>query len=271
MSVKRSEFEVRLHTPLELAGAEEGAGELERAIGKAKALGRDFGRMERQLARTREGMRRFRLTHAGVVGQEVERQEKMEERQEEEARKEMRYLAEKKGAGKQGFRRRSAPQGQEGQEDQLSQASVPRPGDPASGHPAWAGTTSPRPETDTLTDRQEGSGTGTGENAGTDWPEADSGSPPAAGRSDGEEEEGKAAGPVAAEAEEPVTAVWHPEAARREIEQMVREIEQMVRETIKNNATAQARREISQEEDRLAAVETRLRRLEERWRTGRDL
>jgi hypothetical protein len=61
-----------------------------------------------------------------------------------------------------------------------------------------------------------------------------------------------------------VTAVWHPEAARQEIEQMVRE-------TIKNNATAQARREISQEEDRLAAVETRLRRLEERWRTGRDL
>ena len=264
MSVKRSEFEVRLHTPLELAGAEEGAGELERAIGKAKALGRDFGRLERQLTRTREGMRRFRLAHPGVGDQDGGREEKKEELKEGEARQETRDLAEKKEAGKEGFRPRSAPRGQDGQEDELSQGSVPRPGDPAGGDPAWAGTTGPRPETDALTDGQEGSGTGTGENSGTDWPEADGGSPPAAGRSDGEEEEGKAAGPATAAAEEPVTAVWQPEAARQEIEQMVRE-------TMENNASAQARREISREEDRMAAVETRLRRLEERWRTGRDL
>jgi hypothetical protein len=67
-SVERPEMEVRVETALELAGAEEGAAALERAIGKAKALGRDFGRLEKQLAKAREGVRRFRLAHPGGGG-----------------------------------------------------------------------------------------------------------------------------------------------------------------------------------------------------------
>ena len=67
-----------INTERELAGdfgelsrvAEEGAGELEKAIGKAKAMGRNFRRLARQLARARKGMRRFRLAHpqAGAGG-----------------------------------------------------------------------------------------------------------------------------------------------------------------------------------------------------------
>jgi hypothetical protein len=66
MSVERSQFEFRVRTPMELAGAEEAAGELERAAGKARALGRNSLRLERQLARVRRAMRRFRLAHPGA-------------------------------------------------------------------------------------------------------------------------------------------------------------------------------------------------------------
>jgi hypothetical protein len=67
-SVERPEMEVRVETALELAGAEEGAATLERAIGKAKALGRSFDHLEKQLAKAREGVRRYRLAHPGGGG-----------------------------------------------------------------------------------------------------------------------------------------------------------------------------------------------------------
>jgi len=259
--IKRSESEVHVDTPLELAGAEEGAGELERAIGKAKALGRKFGHLQRQLARTREAMRRFHLAHprAGGHGGEKDAPEKNEERKEKQERKEMRNLAAHQEAGKGAFHRRSAPRGQSEHgrmEDELSRGSVPMSPDAAGGNDASVETTSPRPETDALTDGQEQSGTGATESQATDWPAAE--------QSDEEQEEGQAALPASAAEEQPAAAGWNAEAMRGVIEQIARE-------AVQQGETAQAQRQDSRDESRMAAVETRLRNLEQRLSTGRDL
>ncbi len=87
MAVERSEFEFEVRTALELEGAEEGAGELARAVGKARALGRDSARLERQLARVRHGLRHFRLAHP-ELGEEGAENRKEKEVIEGEAGKE---------------------------------------------------------------------------------------------------------------------------------------------------------------------------------------
>jgi hypothetical protein len=119
MSVEHSQFEFRVRTPMELAGAEEAAGELERAVGKARALGRNSLRLERQLDRVRQGMRHFRLAHPGIGRRRGEGEDEREEETE---------------AGKRGFRRRSAMPGlgaaREDAEGELSPGSI-SPGDEA--------------------------------------------------------------------------------------------------------------------------------------------
>jgi hypothetical protein len=262
MSVKRSEFEIRVHTPPEVAGAEQGQ-ELERVIAKARALGRYLGRLERQLARASERIRRLRRAHP-VVEKSREREEKNEERQEREERQRMREVVREEEAGKGGSPRRSASRVQDGQqrtEDEFDQGEVPTSPDPGGGDGGWTGTIGPRAETDDPVGGQGGSGTGVKESPGTDWPEADDGKLPAAKWS--EEEEGNAAEPATAAGEVPVRAVWNPEVRR--------EIEQMVREALKDGEAARAKREDSQQESRLAAVETQLRMLQHRLTMNRDL
>jgi hypothetical protein len=67
MSVERAEIEISVNTPLELAGAREGADELERAIGRAKVLGQEYRHLEKRLARARSALERFGHKHAGPV------------------------------------------------------------------------------------------------------------------------------------------------------------------------------------------------------------
>jgi hypothetical protein len=66
--IARSEFQIQIASPAEHTGAEDGVRELERAIGRAKALGHDHGAMEKQLVKAREGVRRFRERHPEVRG-----------------------------------------------------------------------------------------------------------------------------------------------------------------------------------------------------------
>jgi hypothetical protein len=75
-------------------------------------------------------------------------------------------------------------------------------------------------------------------------------------------EDGKAGTP--ADVSGTGAGVWDAGALRRELEGMVRE-------AMEERALAQPRRENSQEEEgRMAAVESRLQRLEERARMNRD-
>ena len=271
MSVERSQFEYRVHTLMELAGAEEGAGELERAIGKARALGRNSFRLERQLVRVRQGMRHFRLAHRGVGQRRVETEET------EEAR-EMRQAEEEMEAGKRGFRRRSAKPSQgAAREDGVEPAEKVDAGEIEDN----GVTTRPRPETGALSEVPQASATEVGreEGRGADCPGADGAEPPGADPGEaeisteselspgsaprGDEAMGEA-GPAteaADEEEEPVTAVWNARTQRA--------VEEMVRQAMAKRETAPPRREAS-EEERIEAVEMRLQLLEERARTNRD-
>jgi hypothetical protein len=267
MSVERSEFEFRVHTPLELAGAEEGAGELERAIGKARALGRNVARLERQLARVRRGMRHFRLAHPGVGEPRAEREEA------EEREGEMRRMMEETEAWKRGFRPRPSQQSHDPGRDPAEEAAGSDEGDEARQKGV---TTGPPPETGAISEAAQAGATEAQESPEANWPEADGAEPPAAepveagiGEEGGlppdsapQSDEAMAeAGPATAAAAEPVTAVWNARAQQA--------VEEMVREAMSKHDTATSQREVSQEE-RLAAVEARLGRLEERGRMNRD-
>jgi len=61
--ITRSAFKIHIATAAEYAGAAEGVNELERAIGKAKALGHDYATLESQLAEAKAGLRRFGEAH----------------------------------------------------------------------------------------------------------------------------------------------------------------------------------------------------------------
>jgi hypothetical protein len=251
MSVERSEFEVRVSTPLELAGAEEGAAELEKAIGKAKALGRSFGRLERRLAKVREGARRFRAAHPWLA----ERGEEEGGHERRPGREEARVESSEAGSGssisamREGDRAGTDDSGTA--EDERA-GTMPPPG------------TGAAPEG---TAGQEGAGTaaGTEESSTTDQPpsEMDAAAQPAgawpleAGAEDGE---------AGAQAEMSVTGagVWDAGA-------LGRELEGMVGEALAERGMAEPRREISQEEEsRMAALEERLGRLEARASVNRE-
>jgi hypothetical protein len=272
MSVERREFEVRVNTPVEMAGMEEGAGELERAIGKAKALGRDFGRLARQLARAREGMRRFRLEHPGVGERGGEREETEERVEGKEMGGGVEEVAGKGGGRTEmGFGQGST------ESSTCAEATVDRR--PAEVEEGWEGTTRPRPEAGGIPEGQEASraGAGTEESPGADWAESDGAGPGAPGWSDREQEAAEGIenrelriGKSGREKKENSQFQIQDLAAQRALLAR-REVEEMVREAMAEREMAQPGREKRQEEaGRMAAVETRLRRLEERARMNRD-
>lgn len=243
MSVERSKFEVRVRTPLELAGAEEGAAELEKAIGRAKALGRHYGRLERQLAKVREGARRFRAAHPwlGERGEEEGGEERRPDR--EEARVES-------GEAESGSSLNAAREGV-GMDDS------------GTAEDDRAGTVAP-PGTGAVLEGMagpEGAGTvaGTEESSTTDQapPEMDAAAPPdGAAPPASEAEDGNAGTP----SETSVT-----EAGVGDSYALRRELVGMVLEAMEERERAEPRREASQEEeDRMAAMEERLARLEQR-------
>lgn len=254
---------------MELAGAEEAAGELERAIAKARALGRNPVRLERQLARVRQGMRHFHLAHPGVVRRRAETEET-------EAEREMRCAEEETDAGKRGSSRRSAtPSRGAAMEDGVERAEEVD-ADEAGDNGVK---TRPRPEMGALSEAPQASATeaGTDEGGSADSPEADGAGPLAAEPDEAEaSEEGELrpssvpqsdeamtdAGPATAAAEEePVTAAWSASAQRQ--------VEEMVRQAMANRETAPPARDAGGEE-RIEAMELRLQLLEERTRMNRD-
>jgi len=257
-SVERAEMEVGVETALELAGAEEGAAALERAIGKAKALGRSFDHLEKQLAKAREGMRRFRLAHpdSGGVAQGRQNAECRGQNENEETGQnggfpptlrpdETRLISAvaevsavagaSSFAWPSAFAKPTADKTEDRTEDRTTDKADCRLEEGSS-----RGSTESRP---TGSEGREGEGA---EESGSKLPHSKG--RPAGARDEVRMEEGG----------------WRmmAQAARREIEERVREaMEERER----------GRTEDSQaEEGRLAAVESRLRRLEERARINRD-
>ena len=252
-----------------MAGAEEGAVELERAIGKARALGRDSARLERQLARVRQGMRHFRLAHPGLGEEGAEKRESEEviegedlkERrpalEAEEANGDAGRGSERQGPGvvKEGEEVRGATGGPVAMEEEgAGTAPAIDRGESQEAVPAGG-----REVTD------EGNGGNAAENDGAERAaaetegiekpeEATPGSAPQ--RETGTTETGPATA-----AAEPVTAVW--------MARMERTIEEMVREEMSRGETARAEMERNDEE-RLAELEARVRRVEERARMNRE-
>lgn len=247
MSVERSESEFRVRTPLELAGAEEGAAELEKAIGRARALGRNSGRLERQLAKVREGVRRFRAAHPWLAERGEEEAEGGPETRpgREEARIES-------GEAASGCSSKALREGDEAGMD-----------DSGTAEDEIAGTMPP-PGTGAVLEGTAGqdnaaTAAGTEESSTTDEPppEMDAatlpdGTPPPAS----EAEDGKAGTP----SETSVTGAEVLDASA-----LRRELAGMIRDALAERETAGPRREESQEEEgRLAAMEERLARLEVR-------
>jgi hypothetical protein len=156
----------------------------------------------------------------------------------------------------------------------------------ASGAVAENGLTpAPPPESDALPEGQAAGGIapGTAESPEADWPEAEDAGPPEeismdagippppqplpagadeGGPPPGDEGMMPEAGQETAAAAEPVTVVWDPRAAQRQVEEMARE-------ALAKLQTAQSRRE-NCEERRLAAVERQLRQFQERAKINRD-
>jgi len=253
MSVERFEFEVRVTTPSELAGAEEGAAELEKAIGKAKALGRNSGRLERRLAKVREGVRRFRAAHPWLEERGEEEAEDDHERRpgSDQARIESREA-------ESGCSRHAVKEGDQagtdgsGTEEDDRAGTMPPPGTGAAPEEA-AG--------------QEGAAT----TAGTEGSSTTDEPPPemdAATLPDGtptpaaEAEDGSAGAP--SETSMPGAEILDASALRRELAGVVRD-------ALEERERAEPRREISQEEEsRMAALEERLGRLEARACVDRE-
>jgi hypothetical protein len=259
MSLERSEFEFRVHTPLELAGAEKGACELERAIGKARALGRKSAHLERQLARVRRGVRHFRLTHPGVGEPDEERTEAAKEDGNEPS-----LAAEDKEIQRRAETRSQDATRREGGE---------WAGEDDSYGMENNGVTPPaRPETDALSGEAQANGTCGVTDDSSNSPEPDSAGPPAAepgvaeipeegeSRPDSAPQSGEAmaeTGPGTAAA----AAVWNARAQR--------EVEEMVQAAMSKRERERPRVNNGGEE-RMAALEMRIRRLEEQGKINRD-
>ncbi len=263
MSEEGPEFEVRVETALELAGAEEGAAELERAIGKAKAVGRNFGRLAKQLARAREGVRRFRLAHPGggagavetrqnasscaeastLAGPTVDRTEDRtaEEKGQGQHEKQGRdyELEEGTSHGSTESRPTGAEGGQEGKGTEARQnASSP------AGPSTCAGASEDRTADENGQGQNENEERDYGLEEGTSHGSTE---PRPAGAGGGDGGDGRMA-----------------EAGRREVEAMVRQAME------ERERTRPQRENRPEEEARVAALESRLRWLEERTRIGRD-
>ncbi|MGA2556767.1 MAG: hypothetical protein ABSG04_10900, partial [Verrucomicrobiota bacterium] len=63
------DFDITIKTPTELAGAAAAAEALERDIGKAKALGQEFGALEAKLASVKTAVKQYNDTHVDSVAE----------------------------------------------------------------------------------------------------------------------------------------------------------------------------------------------------------
>ncbi|MGA2554938.1 MAG: hypothetical protein ABSG04_01510 [Verrucomicrobiota bacterium] len=253
MSEQRAEHSVDVQTPLELAGAEEGAAELERAIGKAKALGRNPDRLNRQLAKAREGMKRYRLAHpdAGPQARILE----MSNRRLEEGKGACREETEKAARKKE--KEREGPNGQSPPSARGSETA-------AAGWVPALGPGAPLPGGGTVVDGGilPGGGNGTNQDSRKEESEPDGAGPGEGSRKDLRMEKAGPATPAAAEA---AAVCWDARAVGRAMEEMERQI-------MEEQERARAQFELSREqEQRVAAMELRLQKLENRGRLHREL
>lgn len=251
-----------INTERELAGdfgelsraAEEGAGELERAIGKAKAMARNFRRLARQLARARKGMRQFRLAHpqAGSRGNcGLTSASSVEPR-----------------IADCGLSHRSDPTDRTDRTDptDLHQGGLTAPGSPGeSGRISSSAADPPADRRPAGMAEESGLESGLSQDSAMSGPDEGNGGSPGTVEEGGDGGEGPPAAEQAPEAAaEPVTMAWDAAAARRELAGMVRE-------ALEARETGRSPGENSAEaEGRLAALEQRLNRLESRANLNRD-
>jgi hypothetical protein len=251
-----------INTERELVGAEEGAGEMERAIGKAKAMGRNFRRLARQLARARRGMKRFRLAQqqaggGGNGGLRIADCGLSDRTDATEA-------TDPASLHNRGLTAPDIP-GEGGRISSSAGASA------FAGPSTFTGLTVDRTADQTADRHPAGTGEDGGWEGGLGQDSAMSGPDGGTGGGQGTVGEGEdgGEGPPTAEqatvaAAEPVTMAWDAAAARRELAAMVRE-------ALEAHETARSREENSAEtEGRMAAMEQRLNRLESRANLNRE-
>jgi len=252
MSEQRAEHSVDVQTPLELAGAEEGAAELERAIGKAKALGRNPDRLNRQLAKAREGMKRYRLAHpeAGPPARILEMSHRRLEEGKGARGEETEKAARKKEKEREGPNGPSPPSARGSETAEAGWVPALGPGATLTGGGAMVdGGILP------------GGGNGTNQDCRKEESEPDGAGPGEASRKELRMEK---AGRATSAAEEAAAGFWDARAFGSALEEMERQI-------MEEQERARAQLELSREqEQRVAAMELRLQKLENRGRLHRD-
>ena len=77
MSNQSSQFEIRITTPAELSGAKQVEQQLEREIGKAKALGQEYDALQQKLANVRQVTAKYEADSSAAAAASMERKARM--------------------------------------------------------------------------------------------------------------------------------------------------------------------------------------------------